>query len=154
MSAAAVLYFAYGSNMSYQRLADRIPVLAVIGRACLSGYRMVCNKHGVDGTGKGNLVPDVTATTWGVLYRLGRDVLPLLDRYEPRYERIAVQVLHAPDEQASVAVTYISKYVIASPRITPAYRAHLLRGAHEHSLPPDYIAMLEQLPVQFATERE
>lgn len=62
-------YFAYGSNLSTQRMQERIGRVPEARRARLDGYRLVFNKRGTDGTGKANVVADRHGTVWGIVYR-------------------------------------------------------------------------------------
>jgi gamma-glutamylcyclotransferase len=145
------LYFAYGSNMSRARLQARIPTAQSIGAAWMDGWRLACNKRGVDGTGKANLVSAVGFQAWGVLYRLDDDHWETLDTFEPGYVRSMVKV-NAYKGQQSVdlskresAQIYLATNV--GSEIAPAdwYREHLLIGAREHDLPEEIIRQIETL---------
>jgi hypothetical protein len=54
--AMSVLYFAYGSNLKWTRMRQRIPSARREAIAFLDRYRLVCNKRGRDGSAKANLV--------------------------------------------------------------------------------------------------
>lgn len=56
-SAAIVLYFAYGSNMLFARIRERVFSVKRIGVAALRGYKLRWHKVSVDGSGKCNVVP-------------------------------------------------------------------------------------------------
>ena len=81
------VYFAYGSNMSSNRLRARVPEARTIGRAHLNGWRLAFNKPGRDGTGKANLVASAHSTSWGALYEIPSEAWEQLDSFEPGYER-------------------------------------------------------------------
>ena len=67
-----VLYFAYGSNMSSERLRARTPSATSLGRARLPGYTLRWHKLGRDGSGKCDIEPSNAprAAVWGVLYEI------------------------------------------------------------------------------------
>ncbi|GIV89167.1 MAG: hypothetical protein KatS3mg055_1685 [Chloroflexus sp.] len=148
-----VLYFAYGSNMSLERLRSRIASVKVIGRAFLKDWNMVLNKRSRDGSGKANLVESPGDVTWGVLYEIHNSDLDTLDRVEGGYQRITVQV-QQPDGTVVEAVTYISGNLTNDPRPYRWYKELILSGAREHNLPQDYIARLEGLPVKSDNDPE
>ena len=140
----AMLYFAYGSNMSSRRLRARVPGARARGRGWLEDKRLVCNKPSKDGSGKANLVDAAGAVVWGVLYEIEEPDWPSLDRYEPDYSRVGCEVNIAADRRA-LAQVYI--WIGRGPDIPLLdwYREHLLEGAREHGLPPDHIRSLEEL---------
>lgn len=79
-------YFAYGSNMNRLRASLRIPGALDIGRAELTGWKVVERLYA-------DIVPKAGATAEGVLYRVGDEEIAALDRYEGHpavYERRVV----------------------------------------------------------------
>jgi gamma-glutamylcyclotransferase (GGCT)/AIG2-like uncharacterized protein YtfP len=137
-------YFAYGSNMSTERLRIRIPRATPIGRACWPGMRLSFNKVGLDGSGKANLVEDSAAEAWGVLFSIPHSDWSSLDEFEPGYIRVACSVRIDTGED-SAAQVYLG---VGETRETPPhgwYRDHLHRGALEHGLPEDVIRMILSL---------
>ena len=137
------LYFAYGSNMSTKRLCGRIPAAAPVGPARLDGMRLAFNKPGRDGSGKANLVPAAGARAWGVAWTLPEDAWPVLDGFEPDYERAVFRLLR-PDGRALHAHVYLHACPADTPSNPPSrdYLDHLLAGAAEHGLPEEYIAKI------------
>jgi len=135
------LYFAYGSNMSSRRLAERISPLGVHGPARLLDHGLVYNKPGRDGSGKANLVPRVGTECWGVIWEVGALDWPTLDRHEPGYRREFKEVF---DVAGSCLTAQVYLHAAAGPEITPFdwYLDHLLEGAREHRLPPRYVETL------------
>ncbi|MEM1032737.1 MAG: gamma-glutamylcyclotransferase family protein [Myxococcota bacterium] len=136
-------YFAFGSNLSHARLAARVSIRADLGPARLSGWRLVCDKAGDDGSAKANLAADPTAEVWGVLYDLTDEALDVLDGYEGGYRREEVDV--AIDGRTIPAVTYVSS-VRRDGVMFDWYKAHLVTGAAEHGLPGAYCDALRALP--------
>ena len=142
-----VLYFAYGSNMSSERLRSRIAPVRVIGCAFLSDWKMAFNKRSNDSSGKANLAKSPGEVTWGVLYEIRNSDLGKLDKIEGGYKRITVQV-QQPAGTVVEAETYISEDLTNDPRPYNWYKELLLSGAREHNLPQDYIAYLERFAVK------
>ena len=142
-----MLYFAYGSNMSWPRLRQRTPLARPVGPAWLPGYRLVCNKTGRDGSGKGNLVAAASARAWGRLYRLSPQERTVLDRIEGLGQGYEVQWLTVVDRQGTrhQALTYLA--LITDDRLLPFdwYKTHLVIGAREAGLPPAYRFVLDNL---------
>lgn len=105
-------YFAYGSNMSLRRLRQRVPEVAVQGRAVLAGYDLRFHKVGSDGSGKCDafFTGDSTDILYGVLYHLPASGKPVLDRIEglgAGYDERTVAVRLANGSQVE-AVTYVA----------------------------------------------
>jgi hypothetical protein len=139
-------YFAYGSNMSSARLLARVSGAELRGRCRLRDWRLAFNKPGRDGSGKANLVEALGDLTWGVAWRLPDDAWPVLDRFEPGYERRVFQLTET-DGQTLQAHAYLYACPAGSPWLPPSddYLAQLLRGALEHDLPTSYIAKIRSL---------
>lgn len=140
-----LLYFAYGSNLSSARLRARLEEVEVLGPAVLREHRLALDKRGHDGSAKANVVPHPGEEVWGVVYELAVAHADALDRFEGGYERVGVEVHHAERGPLDV-VTYRSELRVEGWLPFAWYRAHLVEGAREHGLPPDWIARLEALP--------
>ena len=141
----STLYFAYGSNLEWRRMRERVPSARKEAIAFLEHHRLACNKRGRDGSAKANLVRAPGDRVWGVLYRLEKAQLAVLDRFESGYERVEVEVRTA-DGEAHRATTYRSDRITSDPTPFAWYREMILEGAREHGLPEDYLAILEALP--------
>lgn len=139
-------YFAYGSNLLGSRLRARIPAARPLGRARLDGIRLVFDKPGRDGSAKANLAVDPAGCVWGALFGLPETEWPRLDRIEAGYERVPVEVEW--EGRRLAAWTYRSPLRSARPGLDPAYKRCLVEGAREQSLPPEWVARLEELPVR------
>jgi gamma-glutamylcyclotransferase (GGCT)/AIG2-like uncharacterized protein YtfP len=135
-------YFAYGSNLSSERLRERVRSVRAIGVARLDGYAWRSDKRGADGTAKANLAVDASACVWGTLYELDPADLEALDRFEGGYRRVRVVV--DCEGAPTVAETYLSgRRCAEAPQA--AYLALVLAGAREHDLPANWIAALQEL---------
>ena len=140
-----VTYFAYGSNMSTQRMRSRIPSWTLVGPAKLLGKRMLCNKKSRDNSGKANLVDRPGDAVWGVVYELDMAELKKLDRAEGGYERTSLEVW-TEEGNPLLAQVYISNELTRDPVPYEWYKKLLIAGARQHQLPGDYLDYLSQLP--------
>ncbi|MBW2458145.1 MAG: gamma-glutamylcyclotransferase [Deltaproteobacteria bacterium] len=137
-------YFAYGSNMSQARMLARVPEADDLGRGYLEDWAFACNKSGMDGSAKANLMPHPGERVWGVVYRLPASRLPELDAIEGGYRRLTVTVC--------IGERDLSCHVYASDRLTDDpipfdwYQVVMVTGAEEHSLPEETIEGLRRLP--------
>jgi gamma-glutamylcyclotransferase (GGCT)/AIG2-like uncharacterized protein YtfP len=138
------LYFAYGSNLSPQRMRERMPGARAQGAALLRGRRLCFDKRGRDGTGKANLRDDPASFVWGVLYSFEPDAWARLDGFEPGYERVAVEVECGGSLRA--AQTYVSALRAPDPVPLASYKRLIVEGARYHALPPEWIRWLESQP--------
>lgn len=146
-----ILYFAYGSNMSQPRLGARTPSARVRSVASLPGHELRFHKLSrEDGSGKCDIVftGDPDHTVFGVVYSLHHGELPALDAVEGiglGYER-EQRTVYTLSGQALQTHVYIATLTRSELRPLDWYKEHVLRGAHSHQLPEDYIAMIESVP--------
>ena len=129
-------YFAYGSNMLVQRLQQRVCSAVDQGSAWLDDYAWFCNKFGMDGTAKANLIRKPAARVFGVMYMINPSDWPLLDQIEGGYQRFEVDVCCAG--KTHKAWTYIST-LLTEKAAKSTYLDYILQGAEEHRLPQEYI---------------
>ncbi|MCP4038707.1 MAG: gamma-glutamylcyclotransferase [bacterium] len=140
----ADFYFAYGSNMSTERLRARIPQAAPMGRARSGGLRLVFNKIGADGSGKANLVEDSSTEAWGVVFAIPTRDWTNLDRFEPGYARVVRRVTFDSGESLAAQI-YLGTGTTRKLPPHDWYRDHLLRGAVEHGFPAEIVRMIRVL---------
>lgn len=76
------LYFAYGSNMSFDRIFKRCPHVKYLKTGCLNNWEFLFNKEKMDKTGAANIRRCSGKTVWGVLYELTSEDLLKLDFFE------------------------------------------------------------------------
>ena len=143
----SILYFAYGSNLKWSRMRERVPSARMEAVAFLEHHRLACNKQGRDGSAKANLVRAPGDRVWGVVYRIDKADLALLDQFEAGYQRIEVEV-GTTAGGAHRASTYRSDRIAGDPTPLDWYRGLILEGAREHGLPEEYLAVLEALPAR------
>ncbi len=137
-------YFAYGSNLDADQMAERCPGSVPVCRAELRGFRLdftwLSRRWG---GGAADIVPQAEASVWGVLYALGADDLERLDGFEGGYERVEVEV-ELPEGSRQRAVTY-------TVRVKGAYSPHgdylrkMLDWGLRWELPEEYLRGLRSL---------
>jgi len=144
-------YFAYGRNVSIERLRDRIErAPPLICRGILPGYRLAFNKAPgpKESAGYANIVP--TAAEWveGVLYLVSEEDLSRLDEYEgvPRhYRRSAVTVWNVDQARWVNAIAYVAVATDDSLRPPRDYLEEIVASAREVGLSPEWLSRLEAL---------
>ena len=145
-------YFAYGSNMSSERLRGRTPSAVSLGRARLPRYALRWHKLGRDGSGK----CDIEATdspgesAWGVLYEIDSADKRGLDAVEGLGVGYDEQTVFVETENdVAQALTYKARPDKIDPTLRPLpwYKAHVLRGAREHGLPDEYVQRIADMDV-------
>lgn len=153
-----IRYFAYGSNMSVQRLAARVPSARLLGVATLAGHALRFHKPGSrDGTGKCDAfatgcADDLVA---GALYSMLGSELPQLDAVEGAgvgYERRCVLVRTAEGGNVP-AETYVATRTADGLRPLDWYKEHVLRGARSLGLPAAYVAAIEAIAADADPDR-
>ncbi len=146
-----LLYFAYGSNMDPDFLAGVLSIELDPGWAAhLDGWRLIFNKGGEEEWGHtvvANVIEEAGCSTYGVVYRLPREVLPALDAFEQapeHYRRANVWVEPLGRHARQAALTYLGqpRWLVAQGSPDPAYLELLLQGARRHGLPEAYIDWL------------
>jgi gamma-glutamylcyclotransferase (GGCT)/AIG2-like uncharacterized protein YtfP len=152
-----MIYFAYGSNLDRQQMAQRCPNAKVIGPAQLTDHR-ICfpRKSPVRGCAVASIEPHAGMTVWGLMYEMTADDLKRLDAregYDPvnlkaanRYDRVEIVIEQMRGEPVK-AVTYV-----ALPEDEPGlpsfdYMKQIIDGAVANSFPDDYVASLKAFPV-------
>jgi cation transport regulator ChaC len=143
----ALWYFAYGSNMQRATFVERRgmrPQRSVWGR--LHGYRLTFHLPvGPGERGVANVIPDASATTYGVLHLITSEEFDRLDSTEGvgsgYYRRHSVEVVDRNGEKVAAWI-YVSPHGVAGRKPSARYLALLLEGAIEHEVPDDYLREL------------
>jgi hypothetical protein len=142
-----IKYFAYGSNMSLQRLLQRTPSARPLGRYSLPSHELRFHKIGRDGSGKCDAfhTGDPGSVVLGVLYHLAPDEKPLLDRVEGLgngYRENSITV-YSQLGQAEQCFSYFATHTDQSLAPYSWYKQHVLVGAWEADLPATYVSSIE-----------
>jgi gamma-glutamylcyclotransferase len=140
-----VINFSYGSNMLERRLKERAPSARAIATGMLRGHALRWHKVGRDASGK----CDVLATgneddvVYGVLYEMSPRDKPYLDAAEglgAGYDEKEADI----ETLAGVVRAHLYYATHVDPTMVPFdwYKALVVAGAQQHSLPAGYVAGL------------
>ena len=129
-------YFAFGSNMSAQRIHERLGWSPSRSGAILTDYEMNFNKHSNDG-GKANIMHSPGNTVEGILYSVNEEDLLILDKFEgvatKQYKRHEIEVRnHNINSIAAVAYKALNTGKVSAP--TEEYLNYILEGKEFLSL--------------------
>jgi len=152
------LYFAYGSNMQYQRLKDRVRNLRKVSKVFAPNYKLRTNKIGDDGSGKANIESDEKSLVWGVLWAIPKTSQTELDKAEGYYQGrhdshykheniIVFDEGHVPWK----AMTYIAcngRIAEGDLPVNLDYYNFIVEGARENKLTKEYIEQIEKIRTQ------
>lgn len=140
-------YFAYGSNMSIKRMIARVPSTTVDTVACLKKHALLFHKKSKDGSAKCDVIETEKEndTVWGVVFDIDEDEKTKLDGFEGRGYKSKEIELIGRDEKTFKAITYYAANIDEHLKPYSWYTEHVLRGAREHNLPPEYIASIEKV---------
>lgn len=152
------LYFAYGSNMLFERLQARCPSAKIIGAARAANYALEFTKPGRDGSGKATLVDRANSggSTPGVLFEIANEDLSNLDAAEGngyrRQNDFPVQLTDTGDQVSSV--TYLAIETDSHLRPFDWYLALVIAGAIQNKLDERYVQLLRETEYLFDVNPE
>ena len=63
-------YFAYGSNLIFERITERLGKVKFLGAASIENWCLRFNKLGADGSGKCNIIESQGEFVHGILYQI------------------------------------------------------------------------------------
>jgi len=141
------LYFAYGSNLDAEQMGERCPSSQMRFTAELRDHRLgftYFSKRWQGGAA--DLIPEQGCSVWGVVYELACAELPLLDRFEAGYHRVALTVRRHDGELQDV-LSYTVRGEKGKFHPTPTYRDKMLRWGRNWSFPDGYLESLGALEV-------
>ncbi len=135
-------YFAFGSNMSAQRMRERLGWSPSRLGAILPDFEMIFNKHSNDG-GKANIMYSPGNLVEGILYSVNEEDLLILDKFEgvavKQYKRHDIQVQNNKKKSVSaVAYKALNTGKVSAP--TEEYLNYILEG--KEFLSPGYYEKL------------
>ncbi len=136
------LYFAYGSNLDREQMAERCPNAEPFRIAHLHGYRLVFGGHSPNWDGApATIVPAEEHSVAGLLYRITPEEIEQLDIYEGHPDRYERQIETVVDDEGT-------------PHDAQVYIKDL--APHEFERPPEeYMSVLKSsyLELDFDPER-
>ena len=146
------LYFAYGSNMSSRRLTapGRAPSATRVTVGYVPGRRLTFDKFSTrDRSGKCDCeaTGDPVDRVYGVVYRIAMSERAALDEAEGLHRGYRDEILTVIAEDATHrALAYVATDKRPGLPVFDWYLEHVLRGASENGLPPDYVEAIRQIP--------
>ncbi|KAF7772232.1 hypothetical protein PCIT_a2262 [Pseudoalteromonas citrea] len=138
--------FAFGSNMSSQRLLARLPLAKKVGVAQLPSFELQFSMLSTDGSAKCNIHQSSNKKdkVFGVVYALNEHEQALLDEIEGvRYDRTEVSV-QLNSGQCVSAYCYIANTLITDQLPFDWYVQHVYAGGLEHNFPTYYLARIKE----------
>lgn len=136
----ARLYFAYGSNLDEDQMAERCLTADKTGLAQLKGYRFVINKRGV-----ASILESPGDMVEGMLWSVSAQDEMILDLYEGvatgHYVKKNVLVEDLDSGEIVEALVYIAtESELGTPR--PGYLEKIIRAAEKHGFTEPYLREL------------
>jgi hypothetical protein len=140
-----VLYFAYGSNLDREQMAQRCASAAPRFCARLEGYRLdfTFPSRRWNG-GAADVLPSPGSIVWGAVYELSAPDLVTLDGFELGYERVVLVVRDAKDAVHSVVSYTVRVKQVTAPH--PLYLDKMIRWGAHWGFPEDYLEALRRIP--------
>ncbi len=142
--------FAYGSNMSLNRLKARVSSAKKISNGYIEGYELKCIKISNDGSGKATIskTNNNENKVWGVVFEIDENEKPRLDRAEGLnygYNQSTIQVKNG--KEVWNAQIYIADKKAINENIIAYnwYKAFIVNGAIENELTKDYTDELNKI---------
>ena len=139
-----VLYFAYGSNLDAEQLAERCPSSRALFRARLPHHRIDFTYFSTRWTGgAADVLPHSGDEVWGVVYEMTANDLDRLDRFERGYDRVALHV-EGDGGRTHQVVSYTVRQKLSF-RPTAVYLEKMLRWGVRWELPAPYLERLRRV---------
>jgi gamma-glutamylcyclotransferase len=161
MGPLAMLYFAYGSNMSWDQMRDRCPSARFDSIVRAEGYRLAFTRFSKNWQcGVADIVASTGSNVWGVVFEIPDDEVNVLDTsegYSPgrareknAYERRQLDVFRQGSNASATTVwTYVVVNKLKSPpKPSAVYKAIILAGGRHWKLPANYLEELERIETQ------
>jgi len=153
-----MLYFAYGSNLDWERMKERCPSAEFLCKASLSDYRIdFTRKSNKFNCGVADIIWDENNKAYGVIYRIDEVDLGKLDKHEgyiPQgdknaYKRIEIIVFEEDNREKPItAFTYeVVKKEFGKYKPDREYKNFIVNGAKFWNLPKEYIKFLENIEI-------
>lgn len=143
-------YFAYGSNLYWPRMKQRVPSAQFVAVGKLSGHVLKFHKRGADGSAKCNVHATGLADDemYGVVFNIDAQERPLLDAAEGLgngYNHAQVEIVTNISRLTAFTYTADPRFVDDSLISFTWYKKYVVEGAKHYALPPTYVRMLENV---------
>ena len=139
-----VKIFAYGSNMFYDRLVERVGVdnVEFFDKGNLTYYKLVFNKKSEDESSKANIkfTNKKSDKVFGVIYQIDKSKIHELDKVENGYEKVKIPV-NCGDKTYGDCFVYVAKEEFIQNNLLPYgwYKSLIIEGAKNFCIPQRYI---------------
>lgn len=151
-----MLYFAYGSNLNWERMKNRCPSAEFYCKAFLPDYRIEFTRESSKlNCGVADIIWDENNKAYGVVYKIDEDDLGRLDKregYIPQrdincYKRIEIMVFKEDNDEEPITVfTYeVEKKEFGKYKPNNDYKNLIVDGAKHWDFPERYINFLENI---------
>lgn len=150
-----MLYFAYGSNMNWDRLRDRCPSARFLFAARLDGFRLDFTRYSRNNRcGAADIIYDPPGQVWGVVFHIKDEQKGALDKAEGvsvgAYQQFAVDV--HPDGDRAQRIKALTYVVVNKedprPKPSASYKQLMVDGAEHWKLPAEYLVQLQRIETQ------
>ena len=133
--------------MSSKRIKNRINSANIISSGTLENYKLMFHKISEDDSGKCDsfFTDNPTDNIYWVIYSINEKDLDKLDIFEARghgYEKKPVVIKRFNGNKVK-AFTYCATDIDEGLKPYTWYKYHVLLGAVENDLPPDYISFID-----------
>jgi gamma-glutamylcyclotransferase len=156
-----MLYFAYGSNMDWNRMRERCAGAQFLFKAVLPDYRLEFTRFSrTNKSGTADLSPAAGQSVWGVVYHLDAQDGEKLDKKEGvstnayRRQSVRVQPEGAQARRLDALTYVVCTKESPTPKPSKAYLQHLIDGATHWGLPSDSIAKLQAVETLLLTDKQ
>ncbi|MDH3670928.1 MAG: gamma-glutamylcyclotransferase [Gammaproteobacteria bacterium] len=143
-------YFAYGSNLYWPRMRQRVPSARFVAVGKLTGYVLKFHKRGADESAKCNAYATGLSDdeVYGVVFNIDAQERPLLDAAEGLgngYNHTHIKIV--TDASVLTAFTYTTdpRFIDDSLILFIWYKKYVVEGAKRYALPASYVRMLEDI---------
>lgn len=152
MPQSDVWYFAYGSNLSPQRMLQRIGTIPLARVGILNGYELAFRRFTGGNETYATIIPQPDAVVHGVAYLCEHQAIRQLDRFEGVaegcYRREYVDILTNTGELLRCLVYVGEATIEGDSRPADGYLRWILTGAEEHGLPSEIIQGIKNTALQ------
>jgi len=134
-------YFAYGANMAEEEMKRHCINARFVSRARLPDNAFVYDNFSEEGAeGWGNIVSSPGKEVWGVLYEVSAEDFKSLEKKEGCPVYYQVRGARVVDDAGEIhKVSLFSREGKCKGKPSERYHSLVLKGAHNRSLPADYI---------------
>ncbi len=143
-------YFAYGSNLYWPRMKQRVPSARFVAVGKLTGHVLKFHKRGGDNSAKCNAYATGLADdeVYGVVFSIHaqeRFSLDVAEGLGNGYNHTQIEII--ADTSILTAFTYTADpyFIDDSLTVLAWYKQYVVEGAKRYALPTSYVRMLEDI---------